>query len=64
MSKGSKTSWDYQKDKYKQVNIKFNMNNEIDAAMHYYLTCKADNATGLLKELLYLHMEEEANREP
>ena len=55
-----KKSWDYQKDKYKQINIKFNMDDEYDAMLHYYLTCKTTNATRLIKDLIYDHMAEEA----
>lgn len=55
-----KTSWQYQKNKYKQVNIKFNMLDEYDAMLHRYLTTKTDNASRLIKELIYNHIAEEA----
>lgn len=55
-----KTSWDYQRDKYKQINIKFNMDNEDDALMHWYLTVKTANASRLIKDLVYRHIDEEA----
>lgn len=57
-------SWDYQKGKYKQVNIKFNMDDEYDALLHWYLTVKTDNASRLIKDLIYIHMGEEAYLEP
>ena len=60
MSETSKTSWDYQKNRYKQINIKFNMEDEYDAMLHYYLTCKTDNASRLIKDLIYQHIGEEA----
>ena len=47
-----KTSWDYQRDNYKQINIKFNMSNEDDKILYYYLTCKNWNISGLIKELV------------
>lgn len=55
-----KSSWQYQKDNYKQVNIKFNMRDEYDAMLHWYLTAKTDNASRLIKDLVYNHIEEEA----
>lgn len=59
-----KKSWHYQKDRYKQVNIKFNMDDEYDALIHWYLTCKTDNASRLIKDLLYKHIGREAYLEP
>lgn len=58
MSDDKKTSWDYQKNRYKQINIKFNMDDEYDSAIHFFLTCKTDNATRLIKDLLIRYMEE------
>lgn len=58
--KTKKTSWDYQKDRYKQINIKFNMNDDHDAVIHWYLTCKVDNASRLIKELVYERMAGES----
>ena len=55
-----KTSWQYQKNKYKQINIKFNMFDEYDAMLHWYLTAKTDNTSRLIKELVYNHIAEEA----
>lgn len=57
-------SWDYQKGKYKQVNIKFNMDDEYDSLIHWYLTVKTDNASRLIKDLIYQHIGEEAYLEP
>ena len=60
MENKKKTSWQYQQNKYKQVNIKFNMLDEYDAMLHWYLTAKTDNASRLIKELVYKHIAEEA----
>lgn len=59
-----KKSWKYQKDRYKQVNIKFNMDDEYDSLIHWYLTVKTDNASRLIKDLIYQHIGEEAYLEP
>lgn len=64
MNETSKTAWDYQKNRYKQINIKFNMENEYDAMLHWYLTCKTDNASRLIKDLVHQHIGEEAYLEP
>ena len=55
-----KSSWQYQKNRYKQVNIKFNMQDDYDAMLHWYLTAKTDNASRLIKDLIYNHIAEEA----
>lgn len=55
-----KSSWFYQKNKYKQLNIKFNMTDDYDAMLHWYLTVKTNNASRLIKDLVYDHMAEEA----
>lgn len=60
----NKTSWDYQKNRYKQINIKFNMEDDYDACIHFYLTCKTTNASRLIKDLVYQHIGEEAYLEP
>ena len=64
MSKEKKKSWEDQKNKYKQVNIKFNMDDDYDALLHWYLTVKTDNASRLIKDLIYQHIGEEAYLEP
>lgn len=46
-----KTSWDYQKGRYKQINIKFNMDSFIDMKVYEYL--KKENASGLIKRLIW-----------
>lgn len=58
--KENRTSWDYQKGKYKQVNIKFNITDDYDALIHWYLTCKTQNASRLIKDLVYQKIIEEA----
>ena len=60
MMKENKTSWEYQKGKYKQINIKFNMNDDYDSLIHWYLTCKTTNATRTIKDLVYQKICEEA----
>lgn len=60
----SRKSWDYQKDKYKQVNIKFNMNDDYDSLIHHYLTCRTSNASRLIKDLLYEHIGKEEYLKP
>ena len=55
-----KSSWQYQKNKYKQFNIKFNMQDDYDVMLHWYLTVKTDNASRLIKDLIYNHIAEEA----
>lgn len=59
-----KKSWDYQKDRYKQVNIKFNLEDDYDRLIHFYLTCKVDNASRLIKELVYAYIGEGGYIEP
>ena len=59
-----KSSWQYQKNKYKQINIKFNMSDDYDAMLHWYLTTKTANASRLIKDLIYNHIAEEAYLEP
>ena len=56
----NKTSWEYQKDRYKQINIKFNMDDDQDALIHWYLTVKTTNATRLIKDFVYQLICEEA----
>ena len=58
-----KKSWQYQKNRYKQVNIKFNMSDDYDAMLHWYLTVQTDNASRLIKDLLYQHITKEAYEE-
>ena len=58
-----KKSWQYQKNRYKQVNIKFNMSDDYDAMIHWYLTVKTDNASRLIKDLIYQHIIKEAYEE-
>ena len=63
MKEDKKKSWDYQKDHYKQINIKFNMRDDYDALIHWYLTCKTANASRLIKDLIYQKITEEAYTE-
>lgn len=42
-----KKSWDYQKGKYKQINIKFNMDSHADMQIYDFL--RDHNATDLIK---------------
>lgn len=63
MKEDKKKSWDYQKDHYKQINIKFNMRDDYDSLIHWYLTCKTSNASRLIKDLIYKQITEEAYTE-
>ena len=58
MSEKKKTSWDYQKGKYKQISLKFDLYDPDDMRMYFYLTCKCNNMTGLLKGLLMKYIKE------
>ena len=49
-------SWDYQKGRYKQLNIKFDTQNYDDAILYHYVTTRTDNTTGLIKRLIYEEM--------
>ena len=45
-----KSSWEYQKGKYLQLNIKFKCENDIDMRIYQYL--KENNATDIIKNLV------------
>lgn len=45
-----KTSWEYQKDRYLQLNIKFKCDNSIDMKIYQYL--KENNASETVKSLV------------
>lgn len=45
-----KTSWEYQKDRYLQLNIKFKCDNSIDMKVYQYL--KENNASETIKRLV------------
>ena len=47
----NKTSWEYQKGKYKQINIKFNMDNDYDALIIKYAN-EADIDPALVKAFI------------
>ena len=49
-------SWDYQRNRYKQVNIKFDMNNIDDAMIHHFAVDCTANTSALIKKLLYEEM--------
>lgn len=55
----NKKSWDYQRGKYKQINIKFNMLNHYDCKIISYLEQK-ENVSSLIKALLLERIEQEA----
>ena len=46
-----KKSWDYQKGRYKQLNIKFDMENDEDILLWHFLSTRS-NATRLIKMLI------------
>lgn len=45
-----KSSWEYQKGKYKQINIKFKCDNSADMKIYQYL--KENNASEIIKRLV------------
>ena len=51
-----KKSWDYQRNRYKQISIKFDMQNPDDAMLHHYLVCHVENVTALIKRCIYDEM--------
>ena len=61
MEKKKTKSWKYQKDRYKQVSLKFNMDDVDDALLYHYLT-RSDNVSKLLKDLIRASMWESAYR--
>lgn len=50
-----KKSWDYQKDRYKQINIKFDMH-DLDDALVYHFAANCNNTSRIIKKLLYEEM--------
>lgn len=58
-----KSSWEYQKDHYKQVNIKFDMRDPMDALLYHYLTDRTVNASRLVKSLVTDQMWRDAYNE-
>lgn len=50
--KAKKSSWDYQRDRYKQINIKFDMNSPDDATLYHFVSDCTRNTSGLIKQLL------------
>lgn len=51
----NKKSWDYQKNRYKQINIKFDLNN-LDDAEIYHFAAHCSNTSKVIKDLLYDEM--------
>lgn len=47
-----KGSWYYQKDRYKQISIKFKIGDHNDDLIYWYLTNKAGNISGFVKDLV------------
>ena len=54
--RNKKKSWDYQKNRYKQVNIKFDMRNLDDAMLHHFVVDGTTNTSALIKRLIYEEM--------
>lgn len=54
--KSNKKSWDYQKNRYKQVNIKFDVTNNGDLLLYHFITDSTKNTSALLKKLIYEEM--------
>lgn len=46
-----KTSWDYQRDRYKQISLKFDTENNSDSCLYQHLK-NQDNISGYLKDLI------------
>lgn len=46
-----KNSWDYQKDRYKQISLKFFMEDDIDILLFHHLS-SFDNKSEYLKKLI------------
>lgn len=57
-----KTSWDYQRDRYKQVTLKFCMENTSDALLYHYLK-SFDNMTDYIRKLIEEDMMWRAHNE-
>ena len=47
-----KTSWHYQKNRYKQLNIKFDMNDAVDGLLYHFISTQ-NNSTKVIKKLIY-----------
>lgn len=56
MVEDKKSSWEYQKGRYKQLNIKFDMSNPEDALLYHYIANVTRNSTALIKKLIYEEM--------
>lgn len=54
-----KTSWDYQKGKYKQVSIRFLIEDQEDMLLYHYLN-RSDNITQFIKYLIRMEMFHDA----
>lgn len=46
-----RTSWDYQRDRYKQISLKFDILNKSEASLYSYLKNK-ENISGYIKDLI------------
>ena len=55
-----KGSWYYQKDRYKQISIKFKIGDHNDDLIYWYLTNKCANVSGLIKDLIMNQIFKEA----
>ena len=54
--RNTKKSWDYQRGKYKQINLKFNMAHYYDCKIIIYLEQK-ENVSSFIKALILDRME-------
>lgn len=59
----NKKSWDYQKNRYKQINIKFDTNNNDDLILYHFIADCTKNTSALLKKLIYEEMVRSAYEE-
>lgn len=58
----SHKSWKYQKGRYKQVNIKFNMEDDLDMLVYHYIV-NVQNSSEFIKGLVKSKMWEDAYNE-
>ena len=58
-----KGSWYYQKDRYKQLSIKFKIGDHNDDLIYWYLTNKVSNVSSFVKDLILKEMFRNAENE-
>ena len=58
-----KGSWYYQRDRYKQISIKFKIGDHNDDLIYWYLTNKVGNVSAFVKDLILKEMFRNAEEE-